>query len=57
MEIDQKRRAMKKESTWFALALMYIISSLWSWKIGEFHLFFRVLSFCLASISLIWLRL
>lgn len=52
-----KWRARKKESVWFALFFICIVGSLWSWKIGEFDLFLRVLSFCLAGISLIQLCL
>jgi len=42
---------------WFALVLICIAGGLWSWRIQEFELFLRVLSFCLAGISLIRLRL
>ncbi|BAT95037.1 uncharacterized protein HKW66_Vig0235000 [Vigna angularis] len=52
-----KWRARKKESAWFALFFICIVGSLWSWKIGEIDLFLRVLSFCLAGISLIQLCL
>jgi len=48
-----KWRVRKKVSVWFALVLTCIVSGLWSWKIGEFDLFMKIFSFCLAAVSLI----
>ncbi|KAL9318511.1 hypothetical protein ACSQ67_015028 [Phaseolus vulgaris] len=51
--IAGKWRARKKKSVWFALVLICIAGGLWSWRIQEFSLFFRVLSFCVAAITLV----
>ncbi|KAH1229678.1 hypothetical protein GmHk_10G029366 [Glycine max] len=56
-KIAPNRRVAKKKSAWFAFVLVCVAGGLWSWRIQEFDLFLRALSFCLAGISLLRLWL
>ncbi|KHN20208.1 hypothetical protein glysoja_023771 [Glycine soja] len=56
-KITANRRLTKKKSAWFAFVLVCVAGGLWSWRIREFDLFLRALSFCLAGISLLRLWL
>ncbi|TKY52202.1 Increased DNA methylation 2 [Spatholobus suberectus] len=56
-KIAGNRRVRKKKSVWFAFVLICVVGGLWSWRIREFELFLRALSFCLAGISLVRLWL
>nr|KYP74350.1 hypothetical protein KK1_007025 [Cajanus cajan] len=50
------RRASAKKPLWFAFALI-CAAGLWWWRVQEFDLFLRALSFCLAGVSLLGLWL
>ncbi|KAK7391983.1 hypothetical protein VNO78_20409 [Psophocarpus tetragonolobus] len=56
-KVTSSRRVTKKKSLWFAFFLICVAGALWSWRIREFDLFLRALSFCLAAISLLRLWL
>ncbi|RDX82588.1 hypothetical protein CR513_36603, partial [Mucuna pruriens] len=56
-KVTRNRNASKKNSVWFAFVFICVACGFWSWRIREFDLFLRALSFCLAAISLfrLWL--